>query len=611
MSVFQPTAVKCPQCDAKQFVDLLDTINVDRFAWLRDRILQRKLHRLSCPRCGADALIEKKLFYMDRGRNTFILIATPRSRPDYRKAPQVLNRLVAQIPVPLRGSRSRYTRTVFGLEEMREKLVAQDAGLDDRIVELMKGYILEDHPVLMRRPRLRIVLETVSSEAVHFTASYDHSTERFDIGIDRTIVSRVESNITKVRRSFAEVHQKDSIFAAPASSWISFNRWSSTNDAIALLQAFAEKARRQETIDTSSTDFGRMVRGLPRGSQLPTGAKRDLRDVRDALRAVTPPDERALDKLFEVRFAKDLEDEWGTNATAQDIPRIWDVLEALPPMNVEGNIKLRSILVNVGSGGGFYLWSGDIELGDRDIEQNPAGFDSTLRHEVGHAVMDQAMPLVQGWLTTRFGWQYFDPSNAASLNTWIAMMYPRWSQVQPHTQQQIRDAIKASLGPTQQWGPPPRYSLPPDHLWNQPDFGPRIALERSTTNWYDSNRDWYRVGTKAFFGNYWYAWPMAVNTDALDMINSFMPSAYAAMSHFEFFAELYALYFDPGNPARNQIPPDVMQWFATNIGRPPAPRPPAAPSQPTSASIPPPAVRASEARLGRVARNQRPRRTAT
>ena len=175
MSIFQPTAVTCPQCDTRQFVDLVDTINVARFPYLRDKVLDRSLHRLTCARCRAVSVVAITINNMDRGRNTFFLVGTPRSRPDYRKGPKELGRILDQVRV--RGRRAAYTRTVFGLEELREKLVAQDATLDDRVVELMKGYILEEHPVLMKRPRLRLVLELVSSEQVAFTAMYVLNTD--------------------------------------------------------------------------------------------------------------------------------------------------------------------------------------------------------------------------------------------------------------------------------------------------------------------------------------------------------------------------------------------------------------------------------------------------
>lgn len=583
MSIFQPTAVTCPQCDTRQFVDLVDTINVDRFPYLRDKVLDRTLHRLHCAKCQAVSIVEKKLFYMDRGRNTYLLVGTPRSRPDYRKGPKELGRILDQVRVRKRGA--AYTRTVFGLEELREKLVAQDAALDDRIVELMKGYIMEEHPVLMKRPRLRLSLEHVSTEQVAYTAQYDHHTDRFDIRMPRTIFDRVLSNTPTVEKVFADKHQADSIFAAPPAAWINFGRWSTGPDAVSLLRTFAEQARRGQPINAGAADFTRMLRDLPRGSQLATSAKRDLRDLRDFFQRQNPPNEVALDKLFEIRFDKNLEDEWATNRSTDDINRIWNVLEALPAMNVEGNIKLRSINVNVGDGGGLYQWSGDIELGDRDIETSPQSFDSTVRHEVGHAVMAQSDAAISRWLTERFGWEYFDPKNDKRLDVWITLLWPNWPNEAKRVQQEIRDAVRAALGRGGQWGPPPPPQLPPDHLWNRADFGPRLALEKSTTNWFDSNRDWQRAGNRAFFANYWYAWPMTAGTAALDMVNGFMPSTYAAMSHYEFFAELYALYFDPSDPRRASIPADVMKWLENQVGKPPAASP-GSPSAPAPRATP-------------------------
>lgn len=45
-----------------------------------------------------------------------------------------------------------------------------------------------------------------------------------------------------------------------------------------------------------------------------------------------------------------------------------------------------------------------------------------------------------------------------------------------------------------------------------------------------------------------------------------MPDRYAAMSPFEFFAELYALYYDLDDPQRKNIPKDVSDWPGARIG---------------------------------------------
>jgi hypothetical protein len=40
------------------------------------------------------------------------------------------------------------------------------------------------------------------------------------------------------------------------------------------------------------------------------------------------------------------------------------------------------------------------------------------------------------------------------------------------------------------------------------------------------------------------------------------------MSPLEFFAELYALYYDLDDPKRSAIPADVGKWLEKNVGQP-------------------------------------------
>jgi hypothetical protein len=71
---------------------------------------------------------------------------------------------------------------------------------------------------------------------------------------------------------------------------------------------------------------------------------------------------------------------------------------------------------------------------------------------------------------------------------------------------------------------------------------------------------------------------MVVKAAVLDDLVAKMPSSYAAMPQFEFFAELYSLYYDKDDPQRKVIPADVAKWLDENIGTrdPNSPRRPAA-----------------------------------
>ena len=59
---------------------------------------------------------------------------------------------------------------------------------------------------------------------------------------------------------------------------------------------------------------------------------------------------------------------------------------------------------------------------------------------------------------------------------------------------------------------------------------------------------------------------MVVDTAALNLVAK-MPDNHAAMSHYEFFAEMYALYYDYDDPKRKAIPATVAKWLDENIGK--------------------------------------------
>lgn len=60
---------------------------------------------------------------------------------------------------------------------------------------------------------------------------------------------------------------------------------------------------------------------------------------------------------------------------------------------------------------------------------------------------------------------------------------------------------------------------------------------------------------------------MVVDTATLSLVAK-MPSSYAAMSPFEFLAELYALPDDLDDPLHKHVPADVAAWLDGKIGNP-------------------------------------------
>jgi hypothetical protein len=651
MSVFHPHAVACA-CGEVLTVQLADSINAARSPRIRERILRGELHRTPCPACGRVATVERAFHYIDPSRGALFAVFPRNERHRWRAGSAVVERASGLVPDALTPGGPRTLRVVYGMDELREKLVAQDAGLDDRMVELMKVLLVYEHPVLLRRARLRLTLLAITERDAVFVAAYEHAPQRFEArlplallreldaggpqagtpgaaevgvpgtGHETTLGTMGENGGEKVGEtaSGAQAPQRPAVAAAaavpaapaaapswrhwaqrawrgvggaprgmpappstrrrrtritatpqpdaaddagsPPDHWVNLWRWSPQPDALAQLQACAAALRTGQAVDLAAPALRKMLGALPRGTQLPGWAKQDLRTLFEYVKA--QGNQPLQDALFEVRFGVALDDDWSTNADLEDIDTLWSLLKDLPATHVEGNTKLHEIQTDAAATGSFYQpQSHDILIASRDTAPRER-FEDVVRHEVGHAVHEMHDVLVNGWLDSRFGWRVHAVDDDAAVDAWVEAM-GGWGTLTAAQRRDVRAALRTATGPGERWSPGPRPTLPEGHPWWGARFGPRLAFEKSGANWYRQHRSWHRHGGKAFFINFWYQTLVEVSAATLDLVAR-MPDDYAAMSHYEFFAELYALFYDLDDPKRKIIPQHVQDWLAANIG---------------------------------------------
>ena len=572
MAVFHPYRVRC-SCGNPLTVELAETINAKRSPELRNRILRGELHRASCPVCKQQMTVEKPFYYTDFTRNAVFRVLPRGERHTWSTVSRQLDAASAMIPDSLGGEAKRTLRVVFGMDELREKLVAQDAGIDDRVLELTKALLVYEHPILLRRPRLRLVLDEVTDTEQVFNAAYEHDRKRFRLRMPRSLAGEDPSGARMLEEWNRRAH-RTSLFDL-TDHWVNMWRWSPQPSALDRLRAYAADITAGKPVDTTEAAFKQMLSALPRGSHLPSWAKQDLRTLFEHARSKNLG---ALeDQLFEIRFGIELEDDWAKNSDPGDIDTLWKLLKDLPDTNVEGNTKIHEILLDEGKGGGVYdPTTNDISIGSAELSHQER-FEDVVRHEVGHAVQEMKDTLVGDWLTQRFGWRIFGISDA-DVDQWVGLM-GGWGNLTAVQRRGVRDALRTALGPGSSWQPGPVPSLPPGHPWYGVTFGPRLAFEKTGPNWFQNFRTWHRAGGKAFFLNYWYRTFIAVDEATLDLVAK-MPDAYASMSHYEFFAELYALYYDLDDPKRVNVPADVATWLDTNVGAPEIAAPMPAPPRP-------------------------------
>lgn len=573
MAVFHSTPVTCT-CGNTFDVDLARSVNVRRSPSVRDQILEGKFHRAACPACGAENAIERPFYYSDPLRQSVFFVQARGERYNHERDGRQLSKQARECSLLMDGKDPMQMRVVYGLDELREKLVAQDAGFDDRHVELLKLFVIHEHPFLLKTPRLQIVLSVATATQLEFLAYHYNQTRTYQIQLSRFLAEHAVNQPEKLEKWVASSKPKESILA-PDRRWVNFRRWTTRYSALDTLRDCAATLEAGEPVNLKSKDFVTMCQRLPRASELPEWAKADLRTLFDYARS--KKNDKAQDLLFEVRFGIKLDDEWATNNDPDDIDTIWKLLRNVPIDNIERNVKLREIDLSASDPDGAYYDGGVIQIGTAYLKGSKEVFEDTLRHEVGHAVHEDKSKLVDPWLIETFGWQHFAKTQAG-INRWIELMggWNAWGPVTASQRVEISNALFEQLGDGSQWKPGKLPKFPADHPWNRDNFGPRLAAKQSMADWYKSFSGWHRINGLAFYLNYWYAELYVVKESTLDLIAN-MPSPYAAMSHFEFFAELYALYYDLDDPKRSIIPADAAKWLDENIGIPspdnPAPNP--------------------------------------
>jgi hypothetical protein len=147
-------------------------VHATRAPEVRAQILAGALHRVPCASCGATIDVQRDFVFTDFKRGDWVRIATPMSLARWSAVEQ---ETVAQFdrvmtfgaPVVAELAGRFRIRVVFDVDELRERFLIWDAGLDDAVVECAKLSCVHERPDLARRGhRLRVRTVEASGDLV-------------------------------------------------------------------------------------------------------------------------------------------------------------------------------------------------------------------------------------------------------------------------------------------------------------------------------------------------------------------------------------------------------------------------------------------------------------
>lgn len=147
MSNYKEITVNCPKCGAPGKFIVWSSVNVDVTPNLKEKVMSGELFKWTCPDCGETISIAYPILYHDVRKQ--IMVYNLLEREDKKQEPDSLDKIakdfmhkIASSNFSNSGYMLRYT---YSIDDFREKIAQLDSGLNDRIIEFLKYYLLHLH----------------------------------------------------------------------------------------------------------------------------------------------------------------------------------------------------------------------------------------------------------------------------------------------------------------------------------------------------------------------------------------------------------------------------------------------------------------------------------
>ena len=157
MSLFRTVEVPCPSCNVPVTFELVHSVNADRRPDLRQAIVDRAFQKETCPSCSFAFRTDPEFTRLNLKRDQWIAAWPASKLPEWpaveKRSQEAFDKAFGKNAPPEARELGKdlRPRAVFGWAALSEKLVAQEAGIDDVTLELAKLAVirnLEDAPVL-------------------------------------------------------------------------------------------------------------------------------------------------------------------------------------------------------------------------------------------------------------------------------------------------------------------------------------------------------------------------------------------------------------------------------------------------------------------------------
>jgi hypothetical protein len=170
MSTWEQLTLTCPRCGGGFDVKAATGLHITRLPRVRAQALRGELHRFGCPTCDQRIELRQPVLYTDFERHHWIEVQPADELPRWR---ELADECAARFDQALRHGAPMVrpladafrVRLVFGYDELREKLLLWDAGLDDVEIERVKLEMLRRDLTLIG-PEDRLLVHRVDGRVL-------------------------------------------------------------------------------------------------------------------------------------------------------------------------------------------------------------------------------------------------------------------------------------------------------------------------------------------------------------------------------------------------------------------------------------------------------------
>jgi hypothetical protein len=202
MSLFGKLTLDCPACNTPVDYALVQSVNADRRPALRSAILDGSFQRQVCPSCQYAFRVEPEFIYMDLARAQYIGVWPASKRGQWRAcAAQTRavfdNTMGKNAPREARALGDKLeVRAVFGWPALVEKILARQAGIDDRSLEVAKLAVMrsQEELPLPGSSELRLVGERDGDPLLAWVGGRNAENEPSVLRVPRKLIADIEAD---------------------------------------------------------------------------------------------------------------------------------------------------------------------------------------------------------------------------------------------------------------------------------------------------------------------------------------------------------------------------------------------------------------------------------